>query len=112
MTCIGPSRQGIRRRIPPPEQLERKGEVLRGGDFDDPVVDSFVPLVLAPARLLLAFGELLDQPRRVGADTRSAGSAGLRVTTKGLGRFGLPELQSFDVPAQLGGPWARRLLGL
>jgi hypothetical protein len=37
---------------------------------------------------------------------------GLRVTTKGLGRFGLPELQVHDVPPELGRPWARLMLGL
>jgi len=34
------------------------------------------------------------------------------MTTKGLGRFGLPELQVHNVPPQLGGPWTYALGGL
>ena len=34
------------------------------------------------------------------------------MTTKGLGRFGLPELQARNVPPQLGQAWTRVLTGL
>jgi len=42
----------------------------------------------------------------------SAGIGGLWLTTKGLGRFGLPELQVRNVPPQLGQAWTRVLTGL
>ena len=42
----------------------------------------------------------------------SAGIGGLGMTTKGLGRFGLPELQARNVPPQLGQAWTRVLTGL
>ena len=43
---------------------------------------------------------------------QSAGIGGLRMTTKGLGRFGLPELQVRNVPPQLGQAWTEVLTGL
>jgi hypothetical protein len=43
---------------------------------------------------------------------QSAGIGGLWMTTKGLGRFGLPELQVRNVPPQLGQAWTRVLTGL
>jgi len=43
---------------------------------------------------------------------QSAGPGGLRMTTKGLGRFGLPELQVRNVPPQLGRAWTRVLNGV
>lgn len=79
-----------------------------------PVVDTFVPLVLAPGPAIASLPGS-DYQIRLSEwvlTPGSAGPAGLRVTTKGLGRFGLPELQSYDVPPLLGGPWARLLLGL
>ena len=42
----------------------------------------------------------------------SLGAQGLWCTTTGLGQFGLPELQTLDVPAQIGVPWARVLTGI
>jgi len=43
---------------------------------------------------------------------QSAGSGGLWMTTKGLGRFGLPELQVRNVPPQLGRAWTHVLNGV
>lgn len=79
-----------------------------------PLVDSFVPLVLDPVPAIAGLPganyeiRLADWVLTPG----SHGDLGLRVTTKGLGRFGLPELQSHNVPPQLGRPWARLMLGL
>lgn len=42
----------------------------------------------------------------------SADSSGMWVTTSGLGRVGLPELQTFNVPPQLAQPWGRAMTGL
>jgi hypothetical protein len=42
----------------------------------------------------------------------SLGRHGLWCTTTGLGQFGLPELQTLDVPTQIGVPWARVLTGI
>src|ERR1700745_1703995 len=40
------------------------------------------------------------------------GAAGLGLTTRGLGRFGLPELQVRNVPPQLGRAWTHVLNGV
>jgi hypothetical protein len=79
-----------------------------------PLVDGFTPLVVAPER---ALGSLPDAEYQIRlADwvevSGSPGNVGLWVTTKGLGRFGLPELQALNVPPQHGGPWSRVMLGL
>jgi hypothetical protein len=80
-----------------------------------PLVDTATPMVLA------ADAALRTLPAAEGARFRladwmlvfqSAGSAGLRMTTKGLGRFGLPELQVRNVPPQLGNAWTQVLTGL
>src|SRR6185312_1004578 len=43
---------------------------------------------------------------------QSAGDNGLWMTTRGLGRFGLPELQVHDVPPALARSWTTALTGL
>lgn len=43
---------------------------------------------------------------------QSAGERGHWITTKGLGRFGLPELQVLDVPPPLAAPWTSVVTGL
>lgn len=42
----------------------------------------------------------------------SPGTRGLWCTTKGLGGFGLPELQTLDVPLAIGLAWAHALNGI
>jgi hypothetical protein len=79
-----------------------------------PLLDSFSPVVLAPRQAIQSLpGE--DYEIRI-ADwvltLTSAGAPGLRVTTRGLGRFGLPELQAHGVPPHLGPSWERLMLGL
>jgi len=81
-----------------------------------------VPLVDTGTRRVLAAGAALRTlPAADGAGFRladwmlvfqSTGSAGLWMTTKGLSRFGLPELQVRNVPPQLGDAWAQVLTGL
>jgi hypothetical protein len=81
-----------------------------------------VPLVdTGTRRVLAADAALRTLPAADGAGFRladwmlvfqSTGSAGLRMTTKGLSRFGLPELQVRNVPPQLGDAWAQVLTGL
>jgi hypothetical protein len=83
-------------------------------DLGVPLVDTFVPQVLTAgqalaslpgisARLKLSEWVLVFQ---------SAGDHGVWTTTKGMGRFGLPELQSHNVPPQYANPWAKLMTGI
>jgi uncharacterized protein YegJ (DUF2314 family) len=82
--------------------------------LDVPVFDVFTPRLVDADTLLHS----LPDAERVLRLTewvlvpQSAGPAGLWLTTKGLGRFGLPELQAVDVPPQFGGAWTNVLSGL
>jgi len=80
-----------------------------------PLVDTGTPKVLAADAALRTLPGTEDASFRL-ADWmlvfQSAGIGGLRMTTKGLGRFGLPELQVRNVPPQLGQAWTRVLTGL
>jgi hypothetical protein len=80
-----------------------------------PLVDTGTPKVLAADAALRTLPGTEDARFRL-ADWmlvfQSAGIGGLRMTTKGLGRFALPELQVRNVPPQLGQAWTRVLTGL
>lgn len=80
-----------------------------------PLVDAGTPKVLAADAALRTLPGTEDASFKL-TDWmlvfQSAGIGGLRMTTKGLGRFGLPELQVRNVPPQLGRPWTRVLTGL
>jgi len=80
-----------------------------------PLVDTGTPKVLAADAALRTLPGTEDARFRL-ADWmlvfQSAGIGGLWMTTKGLGRFGLPELQVRNVPPQLGQAWTRVLTGL
>jgi len=80
-----------------------------------PLVDTATPQVLTADAALRTLPAAEDARFRL-ADwilvSRSAGSGGLWMTTKGLGRFGLPELQVRNVPPQLGRPWTHVLNGV
>jgi hypothetical protein len=80
-----------------------------------PLVDTGTPKVLDADAALRTLPGTEDARFRL-ADWmlvfQSAGIGGLRMTTKGLGRFGLPELQVRNVPPQLGQAWTRVLTGL
>ena len=82
---------------------------------DVPLVDTGIPKILAADAALRTLPGAQDARFRL-ADWmsvfHSAGIGGLGMTTKGLGRFGLPELQARNVPPQLGQAWTRVLTGL
>ncbi len=80
-----------------------------------PLVDTATPKVLAAdaaMRTLPADGDAGFRLADWMLVFQSAGIGGLRMTTKGLGRFGLPELQVRNVPPQLGQAWTHVLTGL
>ena len=79
-----------------------------------PVVDAFVPKVLAPDD---AITSLPDTRYRLKLSQwvlvlQSAGDHGLWTTTKGMARFGLPELQVENVPPQYGNSWVKLTTGI
>ena len=80
-----------------------------------PLVDAVIPKILAADAALRTLPRAQDARFRL-ADWmsvfHSAGIGGLGMTTKGLGRFGLPELQARNVPPLLGQAWTRVLTGL
>ncbi|WP_088320414.1 DUF2314 domain-containing protein [Kineosporia sp. R_H_3] len=82
--------------------------------LDVPVLDVVVPRLRTAKQVLdaLPTGErplaAVDWIQIV----HSATPEGLWFTTKGLGRFGLPELATEGVPPQLAGPWTSVLNGL
>jgi hypothetical protein len=80
-----------------------------------PLVDTATPQVLTADAALRTLPAAEDARFRL-ADWvlvfQSAGSGGLWMATKGLRRFGLPELQVRNVPPQLGRSWTRVLNGL
>ncbi len=83
---------------------------LTGGTL----VDMFTPQVLEPAA---AVRSLPDPDGRIVLVRwvlvpQSAGERGLWMTTKGLERFGLPELQALDVPPALAIAWTRVMSGI
>ena len=96
------------------ESVARACAAALAAEMNVPIVDSFIPKVLAAEPAIAALPGA-DYKVRL-ADWvlvfQSAGSAGLWMTTKGMGRFGLPELQVHSVPPQLGGPWTYVLGGL
>lgn len=100
---------------PPMHELAaRAAAAALAAELDLPVVDTRVPQILAPGAALAA---LPGQDRRLPVAHwvqvfLSTRATGLRVTTKGLARFGLPELQLHNVPPQLGRPCTMALTGL
>jgi len=82
-----------------------------------PLVDAYTPKVMTAAAALGTLpGEGSEAPGFRLADWMlvfsSPASAGLWMTTNGLGRFGLPELQVRNVPPQLGKAWTRGLIAV
>ncbi len=79
-----------------------------------PVVDAFVPRILDPGAALSALPGA-DMKLRL-ADWvvvfQSAGELGVWITTKGLGRWGLPELQARNVSPEFARPWVAALTGI
>jgi uncharacterized protein YegJ (DUF2314 family) len=79
-------------------------------ELDAPLVDALVPMVLPPdkATRSLESTAVVDWILVV----NSHDSEGMWFTTKGLGRWGLPELQALNVPPQLTSPWTSVINGL
>ncbi|WP_432972000.1 DUF2314 domain-containing protein [Dactylosporangium sp. CA-233914] len=83
-------------------------------DAGGEIVDLFTPQLLDPDAALAS----LPGPDGRTALSRwvvvpqSAGDRGLWMTTRGLGRFGLPELQVIDAPPALARPWTSALTGI
>ncbi|WP_243723479.1 hypothetical protein [Actinomadura sp. 7K507] len=79
-----------------------------------PVIDVFTPQILRPGHLERS----LPGPDGAFRLTdwmllpHTSGPRGFFFTTKGLARFGLPELQTENVPPDLVEPWGRLLNGL
>jgi hypothetical protein len=96
------------------EAVARACSAALAADLGVPLIDAFVPVLLAPEAAIAALPDATSKLRL--SDwvlvLRSAEATGLWVTTKGMGRFGLPELQTFNVPPQLGGSWSTLLLGV
>lgn len=85
-----------------------------GAALSAPVIDVFTPQVLAPDRLERSLpgpdgGTRLTDWMLL---PHTSGPHGFWFTTKGLARFGLPELQTENVPSALVEPWGRLLNGL
>lgn len=82
--------------------------------LDAPVIDYQIPRITPAAALAATLPDGRGALRL--ADwvlvPRSVGVRGAWLTTKGLGRFGLPELQALDVPPELAEPWSRALTGV
>lgn len=79
-----------------------------------PLVDAYTPKVMTAAEALATLpGDGSEATGFRLADWMlvfsSPASAGLWMTTNGLGRFGVPELQVRNVPPQLGKAWTRAL---
>ncbi|HEY3953646.1 MAG TPA: DUF2314 domain-containing protein [Streptosporangiaceae bacterium] len=100
---------------PPMHELAaRAAAAALAAEMDLPIVDTRVPQILSAGAALAA---LPGQDRRLPISHwvqvfLAAQAAGLCITTKGLGRFGLPELQLHNVPPQLGRPCTMALTGL
>ncbi|GAA4063140.1 MULTISPECIES: hypothetical protein [Actinomadura] len=84
------------------------------GAVGGPVVDVFTPQMLAADRLERSLPGPDGAIRLVDwmLLPHTAGRHGFWFTTRGLARFGLPELQTENVPPALVGPWGRLLNGL
>ncbi len=100
---------------PPIQQgAARAAAAALAADLGVPVVDTSVPRILDPEAALAALpeGDLAVRLSEWVLVLRSPRPLGLWFTTKGLGRFGLPELQVRNVPPQLARPWTVGLTGL
>lgn len=96
------------------EWCARAASAVLATDLGVPVVDALVPRVLDPGAALSALPGA-DMKLRL-ADWvlifQSAGELGVWTTTKGLSRWGLPELQARNVPPEFARPWVAALTGI
>jgi len=106
---------------PVSEWAARAAAAALAADLGVPVLDAFVPRILSPEKALAALpdGGLNTRLSDWVLALHSQGPLGLWFTSRGLGRFGLPELQARNVPPHLAQPFtvaftalASRLLDL
>ncbi|TDD95468.1 hypothetical protein [Actinomadura rubrisoli] len=85
-----------------------------GAALSAPVIDVFTPQVLPLDRLERSLPDPGGRIRLVDwmLLPHTSGPRGFWFTTQGLARFGLPELQTENVPPSLVEPWGRLLNGL
>lgn len=79
------------------------------------LVDTFVPQILSADRALTTLPTSASAGIRLASWVlvfQSTSSTGTWLTTKGLGRFGLPELQVTNVPPQYGELWSSLMCGI
>ena len=119
----GVERGGVRRRNghlagpgwpPLHEWAARACAAVLASEEKGVVVDTFVPQILSPERCFLTL-PANDSQFRLSQWLlvfQSTSSTGTWLTTKGLGRFGLPELQVMNVPPQYGEPWNSLMNGI
>jgi hypothetical protein len=79
-----------------------------------PVVDVFTPRLLDARQALNSLPRSGRRPplARWVMIPHSPGDDGYWITTSGLGRFGLPELQTLAVPDALAPPWCQAMTGI
>ncbi|GAA2435596.1 hypothetical protein GCM10010191_57830 [Actinomadura vinacea] len=99
---------------PPAHEWATRAIAGAAGADDVPVIDVFTPQVLGQDRILRSLPGPDGAVRLVDwiLLPHTPGPHGFYFTTKGLARFGLPELQTENVPAHLVEPWGRLLNGL
>ncbi|WP_433333234.1 hypothetical protein [Spirillospora sp. CA-294931] len=85
-----------------------------GAAASAPVIDVFTPQILSPERIENSLPGPDGHVRMTDwiLLPHTSGAHGFWFTTKGLARFGLPELQTDNVPPGLVEPWGRLLNGL
>lgn len=82
--------------------------------FNGVLVDLHVPTLLIPDRAARSLPGA-DEETAISdwvCVLQSSGDRGSWFTTRGLGRFGMPELQTLDVPPMFVNPWTAVLTGL
>ncbi|MCP2321950.1 hypothetical protein HDA40_000457 [Hamadaea flava] len=93
---------------PPAHEWNARGVAAAlAQDLPGTLIDAFMPQILNPKQ---ALETLPDEEDRVTLTRwvlvpQSPDDHGIWMTTKGLDRYGLPELQVLDVPPTLAGPW-------
>jgi hypothetical protein len=96
------------------ESVARACAAALADDLGSPLVDAFVPQVLSAEKALATLPDARYQLRLKDwvLVFQSAGHHGLWITTKGMGRFGLPEVQAENVPPQYGNLSASLVTGI
>lgn len=96
------------------EAIARACAGALAAEIGEPLVDTFLPQVLTAGEAIASLPDARSQVQlsKWVLVIQSAGDHGLWVTTKGMTRFGLPELQVDNVPPQCGNPVANLVTGI